>query len=398
MDDLNGAIGQVYKELEQVYQVKKCANCECLLDILEGIQDDLLEIGTPGAEEIRAQLQRWPKEGNQKRHRCLGCEVCLPVEPYNQFSALWRAGKNGAATLLSPVEVLTPPPCNCGGACGTKPAQQEITHEWPIVKGDYLVGNPSASVAICTLADTDLPAELKAAGVLERAAIIGPLATENLGIERVVRNVVANPNIGFLVLCGRDSRGHRAGQAILALKDNGIDGNQRIVGAQGPRPVLKNITADEIEAFQQNVTLVDEIGTRDVPRLVDVIEACLARPNESKPTLPPKIHLSKVIEAQRLSNREWVHDPEGFFVVLLDREERVIICEHYMQDGVLNEVIRGSRAGDVANTAIRRGLLSRLDHASYLGRELAKAEAALALGLTYRQDKPLKEEEMPQIN
>ncbi len=258
-----------------------------------------------------------------------------------------------------------------------------------MVKGDYLVGDPSASVAICTLADTDLPTELKAAGVLERAAIIGPIATENLGIERVVRNVVANPNIGFLVLCGRDSRGHRAGQAILALKANGVDGNQRIVGAQGPRPVLKNITGEEIEAFRQHVTVVDEIGTRDVSRLVDVIDACLARPNESKPTLPPKIHLSKLIEAQRLSNREWVHDPEGFFVVLLDREDRVIICEHYTLDGVLNEVIRGARAEDMANTVIRRGLLSRLDHAAYLGRELAKAEAALMLGLPYTQDKPL---------
>ncbi|MDM7911512.1 MAG: DUF4346 domain-containing protein [Methanotrichaceae archaeon] len=36
-----------------------------------------------------------------------------------------------------------------------------------------------------------------------------------------------------------------------------------------------------------------------------------------------------------------------------------------------------------------RGLVSRLDHAGYLGRELEKAEAALHLGRRYIQDEPL---------
>ena len=37
-------------------------------------------------------------------------------------------------------------------------------------------------------------------------------------------------------------------------------------------------------------------------------------------------------------------------------------------------------------TAIERGLLTRLDHAAYLGRELARAEHALSSGETYAQD------------
>lgn len=37
-------------------------------------------------------------------------------------------------------------------------------------------------------------------------------------------------------------------------------------------------------------------------------------------------------------------------------------------------------------TAIERKLLTRLDHAAYLGRELARAEQALSSGETYVQD------------
>ncbi len=379
MPDLDKAVQQVHQELDRVRQVKKCTGCECLLDVLEAIQGDLAQVGTPEAEAAQIDMQRWLEEGNNRRHRCLGCEVCLPIEPYNQFSTLVRSGDD---PYLIPL-VAAPPQalCGCGDTRGTKPAQPEVAPKWPAVGGDYLVGIPSARVAICTLADTDLPGELKAAGLLEKVAIVGPLSTENLGIERVIRNLVANLNISVLILCGRDSRGHRAGQALLSLKDSGVDDSRRITGALGPRPVLKNVTDEELAAFRQRITIVDEIGTRDVSRLAEVVEACLAQPTGAPPALPTKVHTPKVVEAQRLSNREWVHDPEGFFLVLLDRDAQVIVCEHYTKDGVLNEVIRGARANDVANTAIKRGLLSRLDHAAYLGRELAKAETALALGV-----------------
>ena len=41
---------------------------------------------------------------------------------------------------------------------------------------------------------------------------------------------------------------------------------------------------------------------------------------------------------------------------------------------------------------LRERLVSQLSHAGYLGAELAKAEAALRLGLRYEQDQPLKQE------
>ena len=75
-------------------------------------------------------------------------------------------------------------------------------------------------------------------------AIVGTLHTENLGIERLIANVVANPHIRFVVVCGSDSRqaiGHLPGQSLVALARNGLDERQRIVGAKGKRPVLRNV-------------------------------------------------------------------------------------------------------------------------------------------------------------
>jgi tetrahydromethanopterin S-methyltransferase subunit A len=55
----------------------------------------------------------------------------------------------------------------------------------------------------------------------------------------------------------------------------------------------------------------------------------------------------------------------------------------------LAHVIEGRQAALIASTIVERGFVTQLDHAAYLGRELAKAEAALSNGITYEQDAAL---------
>jgi tetrahydromethanopterin S-methyltransferase subunit A len=61
--------------------------------------------------------------------------------------------------------------------------------------------------------------------------------------------------------------------------------------------------------------------------------------------------------------------------------------EHYTNAGVLDCVINGMSGSALYTEAIRRHLLERLDHAGYLGRELARAERTLDTGEPYVQDK-----------
>jgi tetrahydromethanopterin S-methyltransferase subunit A len=60
--------------------------------------------------------------------------------------------------------------------------------------------------------------------------------------------------------------------------------------------------------------------------------------------------------------------------------------EHYRNNGVLTTIVEGRSAAEVYMTAIERGLLTRLDHAAYLGRELARAEQSPSSGTRYVQD------------
>lgn len=280
---------------------------------------------------------------------------------------------------------MTPTSCGCSTSSEPENLLLKSQDNWPVVEGDYLVGKRDARIAVCTLGDTDLPHEFETVGLMDKIALTGPLSTENLGIEKVVRNVVSNPAIGYLILCGKDSRGHKAGQALLSLKANGLNEDGSIVGAVGPRPILKNITRAEIKAFRADIDVIDEIGTTDIKRLQDIIEQCSTKSKDKPLSVSPKSPTTKLIVAE--PTKEWEPDSEGFFVILKDDVSGSILCEHYTTENIRNEVIKGTDAVSIYKTAIRRGLLSRLNHAAYLGKELVKAEISLRSGEKYVQDK-----------
>ena len=51
---------------------------------------------------------------------------------------------------------------------------------------DVLRGNSDSPVAVCTLSSHDLLQRLARSPIVERIAMLGPLETENLGIERML--------------------------------------------------------------------------------------------------------------------------------------------------------------------------------------------------------------------
>lgn len=79
------------------------------------------------------------------------------------------------------------------------------------------------------------------AGAESGAALSGTLQTENIGLEKMICNVVANPNIRYLILGGPESEGHLTGDAVKALIANGVDEKKRIIGTESPHPFLFSI-------------------------------------------------------------------------------------------------------------------------------------------------------------
>ena len=251
--------------------------------------------------------------------------------------------------------------------------------------GDYTVLRYSAPVAVCTLGDGDLAASVAARAGAE-VAIVGTLTTENLGIERLVRNTITNPHLRFVIVCGPEVEqriGHHPGGSLLALAANGTDGRGRIVDAPGRRPRLRNLSPGEIAHFRAHVEIVDLIGTVDTAAILATSQRCAAR----DPGPAPEPPAGQAVPIQRAAPaRRAVADPAGYLVVHADAARQLLVIEHYRNDGLFTAVVEAGNATDGYTSVLAAGLVSRLDHAAYLGRELARAEHALRNGTRYRQD------------
>jgi tetrahydromethanopterin S-methyltransferase subunit A len=135
--------------------------------------------------------------------------------------------------------------------------------DYPPEDGRYLRGNDFSPVAVAIILTTDedkIPPELERlirAGIEAGAALSGTVQTENIGFEKIICNVVANPNIRYLILGGPESGGHLTGEALKALMRNGVDEKMRIVGTDAPHPFLFNLPLKMIERFRKQLFLID---------------------------------------------------------------------------------------------------------------------------------------------
>ncbi|WP_434011112.1 tetrahydromethanopterin S-methyltransferase subunit A [Methanobacterium ferruginis] len=151
--------------------------------------------------------------------------------------------------------------------------KKEPAEGWPVINGDYVLGDPQSCVAGATLA-SHIEEVLVDAG----AAISGPCKTENLGIEKMMANLISNPNIRFLILCGSEVQGHITGQSIEALHANGVDPDKRkIVGATGAIPFIENIPDEAIERFQQQLEIVSMIDVEDAAAIQSQVKECIEK-------------------------------------------------------------------------------------------------------------------------
>ena len=351
----------IQERLSEAVLAPKCHRCGCLHKTVEALAST-----EAGQNELVAALDEAKSVFVPKEYDCLGCPVCYPAIAANAFAEMHP--DEAAGLDLCPTEEV------------------EQRSGWPSLPGDYHVLRYHAPVAVCTLNSAKLVTELRnlaPAGL----SIVGTMHTENLGIERLIQNVIGNPNIRFLILCGQDTQqriGHLPGQSLASLFANGLDERGRIIGAKGKRPVLKNVSTDEVTAFRRNIELVELAGEERPSFIAHQIARCASRNPGATAGAAPHTGIEAVLvdEANPL-----VLDPKGYFIVYPESRRGTLVLEHYTNKGVLDAVLEGHTAGALYQAAISRNLVSRLDHAAYLGRELAHAEQSLKDGTPYAQDR-----------
>lgn len=137
-----------------------------------------------------------------------------------------------------------------------------IRHEIFYGKGD--------KISVCTLASIDLLLDIARSDLMDSIALVARLFSENKGIDKIIEYTNKN-SLRYIILCGKDAKGHLAGQALLALKKYGVDENNRIINAKGREPILST-KIEDIRKFIERIELVDLIGVEDITTIRNTVK------------------------------------------------------------------------------------------------------------------------------
>ena len=150
-----------------------------------------------------------------------------------------------------------------------------LSMSFELIPGRYQEGNEGSPVAVATLSNDKLSLNM------DKVAICGPVMTENIGITKIVINLLRNPVVRYLVLCGKDALGHRPGDALLSLHKNGynVDESGTItikdtVAEDTRLPINEDDVGDAYERFKGQIHLIDLIGEVNPEIINGTIENC----------------------------------------------------------------------------------------------------------------------------
>ncbi len=139
------------------------------------------------------------------------------------------------------------------------------------IEEEIFFGDPKSNIAICTLSSMSLLKDISKSSIIKEVAIAGRLLSENKGIDSLVRSVISNEKIDTIVLCGKDTLGHKPGDSLLCLYKNGINVDQKIIDSSSPHPIL-TVTKKQVSKFQGQVKIINKVGETSISQLKTVIE------------------------------------------------------------------------------------------------------------------------------
>jgi tetrahydromethanopterin S-methyltransferase subunit A len=138
------------------------------------------------------------------------------------------------------------------------------------IKPEYHMGKGN-SVAICTLSSIHLLHAIADLDVImNRILIVGRLFSENKGLDKLINFTVKHPALHHIIVCGKEVRGHKTGQALISVHRNGATKEGRIIGAIAPHPFL-TCSQTEIELFRRQCKVYDLIDNEDLKTIKNIV-------------------------------------------------------------------------------------------------------------------------------
>ena len=215
---------------------------------------------------------------------------------------------------------------------------------WPKYYHDKLyLGDPKSSTALVTL--WTVKEKICHAIPAKYFSVAGQLYSKR-GINFLLRNILANPSIRTIVICGRDET--KSGQALLAFVKNGVDAKYQVRGADNLL-IDREIPLEQVELLRRKVKFIDLIGNDDPAKISAVVRRIKHRPPFARPKVFP---MPRVSTARCLPAEAGIQTVRGRSVSTV----WPALLRRLMRFGVESRHFHGSQVKEIFNlTAVVTG-------------------------------------------
>lgn len=142
-----------------------------------------------------------------------------------------------------------------------------MMNDWPIYYKDRLhIANLKANIVIVTLWS---PMQTILPKLDQNKFCIGGQLYSKRGINFIIRNILANPIIDTIIVCGSNLSG--SAESLINFIEKGIDENNNVIGVE-KSPIDIEISKESIEVLRKNIKVIDlsgEFNTENIQKEVD---------------------------------------------------------------------------------------------------------------------------------
>lgn len=211
---------------------------------------------------------------------------------------------------------------------------------WPIYFSDSLIkGNSESEITIATLWT---PAKLIADKIDPKLfSVVGQLYSKE-GINFIIRNILANPKIRYIIVCGTELSG--SGKALVDFFGKGVDKENNIIDNDFAA-IQKEIPLEALELVRKNIRCENLIGVADMEKIIEKIKNYkpVGKPFSEPQTFPePKNDL-----AISFPSEETVYPIRGKYIGAVWLE----IIKHIWRFGTIRNNFYGGSVREIFNIA-----------------------------------------------
>ena len=175
----------------------------------------------------------------------------------------------------------------------------------------------------------------------------------------MVTNIISNPYIRYLIICGSEVQGHITGKTVEALYENGIDPEKKtILGSPGAIPFVENLPVEAVERFKNQIELISMIDNENTDEIDKKINECIENnpgPYDEEPMII-ELNEKEEVEESTEENTEIIEENsnvDSSSINLLEIESRIRFMKAEINEiASLEKISSGYYAGKIEGIVI----------------------------------------------